>query len=67
MLEPTSTIASIAANPVLAGAFSSRQIEQTADQMLQRAKTGVGRNGLFRELDDVKAKDHDGTMREDTS
>jgi tellurite resistance protein TerB len=57
--EIAQTIKGIQSNPELAGAFPSREIEQTADQMLKRAQGGrVGRNGLFKELEDI-ASDKD--------
>lgn len=57
--EIAQTIKGIASNPELAGAFPSREIEQTADAMLKRAQGGrVGRNGLFKELEDI-ASDKD--------
>lgn len=52
--EIAQTIKGIAANPALAGAFSSREIEQTADQMCKRAQGGrVGRAGLYKEIEDI--------------
>lgn len=57
--EVDSAIKAITSNPQLSGAFSTREIETTADAMLNRAKGGrVGRNGLYREIEDV-AKDAD--------
>lgn len=52
--EIVQTVKGIASNPQLAGAFSSREIEQTADTMCKRAQGGrVGRAGLFKELEDI--------------
>lgn len=57
--EVAQTIKGIASNPNLAGAFSSREIEATAEAMLKRAQGGrVGRAGLFKEIEDIAA-DHD--------
>lgn len=57
--EIDSTIKSITSNANLSGSFSTREIETTAETMLNRAKGGrVGRNGLLREIEDIKA-DHD--------
>jgi tellurite resistance protein len=57
--EIVQTVKGIASNPALAGAFSSREIEQTADAMCKRAQGGrVGRAGLFKELEDI-ASDKD--------
>lgn len=54
--EIASTIKSIAANAQLAGAFSTREIEATAEAMLRRAQGGrVGRNGLYSEIEDIKS------------
>lgn len=52
--EIVQTIKGISSNPQLAGAFPSREIEQTADAMCKRAQGGrVGRAGLFKELEDI--------------
>ncbi len=57
--EIASTIKSITSNANLSGAFSVREIELTADRMLDRAGGGrVGRNGLYKEIEDI-AKDRD--------
>lgn len=52
--EVETTIKTIVANPSLAGAFNSREIEGTADTMLKRAQAGrTGRMGLYKEIDDI--------------
>lgn len=52
--EIAQTVKGISSNPALAGAFSSREIEQTADAMCKRAQGGrVGRAGLYKELEDI--------------
>lgn len=57
--EIAQTIKGIASNPALAGAFPTREIEQTADAMCKRAQGGrVGRAGLYKELEDI-ANDKD--------
>jgi len=54
--EINATIKSITSNAALSGAFSSREIETTAERMLQRANGGrVGRNGLYKEIEDIRA------------
>lgn len=54
--EINGTIKSITSNASLSGSFSTREIETTAERMLQRAQGGrVGRNGLYKEIEDVKA------------
>lgn len=54
--EIAQTIKGIASNPALAGAFPTREIEQTADAMCKRAQGGrVGRAGLYKELEDIAA------------
>lgn len=55
--EVEKTIKIITSNPDLSGAFSSRQIEQTAEAMLRRTQAGrTGRLGLYKEIEDI-AKD----------
>lgn len=57
--EIEQTIKGIASNPSLAGAFSTREIELTAEAMCKRAQGGrVGKMGLFKEIEDI-SKDHD--------
>lgn len=57
--EINKTIKSITSNANLSGSFSTREIETTAEAMLNRAQGGrVGRNGLYKEIEDIKA-DHD--------
>lgn len=54
--EIQTTIKSITSNANLSGSFPSREIELTADLMLNRAAGGrVGRNGLYKEIDDIAA------------
>lgn len=54
--EVDQTIKVIASNPALSSAFSTREIEGTADQMLKRAGAGrTGRMGLYREIEDIAA------------
>lgn len=57
--EIEQTVKGIASNPNLAGSFSTREIEATAEAMMKRAQAGrVGRSGLYKEIEDIKA-DHD--------
>jgi tellurite resistance protein len=57
--EIQAAIKGVTSNKELLGAFDSRTIELTTEQMFNRAAGGrVGRNGLYKEIDDV-AKDKD--------
>lgn len=57
--EIDTSIKSITSNAQLSGSFSTREIETTAETMMNRAKGGrVGRNGLYKEIEDIKA-DHE--------
>ena len=57
--EVDATVKSITSNAQLSGSFSTREIETTAERMMQRAQGGrVGRNGLYKEIEDITA-DHD--------
>jgi len=53
--EVEGLIKTIAANPVLNASFNSREIETTAQQMLDRAAKGgrMGRMGLHREIEEA--------------
>lgn len=52
--EVEATTKTILANKILSGAFDARTIENTADQMFNRAKAGrSGRLGLYKEVDDI--------------
>lgn len=53
--EIASTIKAITSNAELAGAFDSREIEKTADTMLQRAAGGRVRASLMKEIGDIKS------------
>lgn len=54
--EIGTTIKIVAANPSLSSAFSTREIEGTAEAMLKRAQAGrTGRMGLYKELEDISA------------
>lgn len=54
--EIAAAIKAAVSNSALAGAFDSRTIEQTAEQMFNRASGGrVGRSGLYKEIEDIKA------------
>lgn len=52
--EVEATVQSVSSNPKLAGAFASRQIEQTMEQMFERTEGRAGRLGLYREIEDIK-------------
>lgn len=53
--EVDATIKAITSNAALSGAFQGREIEITADTMMKRAAGGrVGRNGLMKEIGDIK-------------
>lgn len=57
--EVEATIKVISSNPTLTAAFSPRDIERTAEAMLQRAQAGrTGRMGLYKEIDDISSN-HD--------
>lgn len=52
--EIANTTKSVVANPSLAGAFSTREIETTIETMMRRAAGGrVGRQGLTREIEEI--------------
>lgn len=51
--EIKETIQSILNNPQLSGAFDTRTIEETADQMFKRARGVSGKMGLYKEIDDI--------------
>lgn len=54
--EIDGTIKSITSNAQLSGSFSTREIETTAERMLQRAQGGrVGRSGLYKEIEDIES------------
>jgi len=56
--ELLAAVAAVKSNAALSGAFDARAIETTMDKMCSRAVGRVGKAGLFREIEDVKA-DHD--------
>lgn len=57
--ELKAAIGAVGAVPALTNGFKTAVIETTMDAMLKRAASGkLGRNGLFKEIDDVKAS-HD--------
>lgn len=57
--EIEATVKAIQANATLSNNFNSREIEKTAQEMLQRAAGGrVGRSGLLREIEEIQ-KDAD--------
>jgi tellurite resistance protein len=63
--EVSATVKAISSNKNLLSAFTSSEIERTADMMLQRAKGGrVGRAGLYTEIREVADKDKQGQMKE---
>lgn len=63
--EIDNAIKAISANPTLTTAFSAREIEKTAQAMLNRAQGGrVGLNGLYKEIEEVLKKDATGEMAE---
>lgn len=52
--EIDATVKTISANPSLSAAFSTREIEMTAETMLKRAQAGrTGRMGLYKEIEDI--------------
>lgn len=52
--EEAAIIKAIGANAVLSAAWNSREVEQMAQKMLDRAKGGrMGQNGLYSEIDDI--------------
>lgn len=54
--EIDATIKAISANESLNSGFDNRTIEQVANRMIDRANGGrVGRNGLYKEIDDIAA------------
>ncbi|MDH0116779.1 tellurite resistance TerB family protein [Rhizobium pusense] len=56
--ELLAAVAAVKSNAALSGAFDARAIETTMDKMCSRAVGRVGKAGLFKEIDDIKA-DHD--------
>lgn len=56
--ELLAAVAAVKSNAALSGAFDARAIETTMDKMCSRAVGRVGKAGLFREIEDIKA-DHD--------
>lgn len=56
--ELLAAVAAVKSNAALSGAFDARAIETTMDKMCNRAVGRVGKAGLFREIEDIKA-DHD--------
>lgn len=54
--EVEATTKAVSTNPILSGAFSNTQINQTIDKMLKRAETGrAGRMGLYKEIEDISS------------
>ncbi len=56
--ELVAAVAAVKSNAALSGAFDARAIETTMDKMCIRAVGRVGKSGLFKEIEDIKA-DHD--------
>ncbi len=56
--ELVAAVAAVKSNAALSGAFDARAIETTMDKMCSRAVGRVGKAGLFKEIEDIKA-DHD--------
>ncbi len=56
--ELLAAVAAVKSNAALSGAFDARAIETTMDKMCSRAVGRVGKAGLFKEIEDIKA-DHD--------
>ncbi|MEE9983683.1 tellurite resistance TerB family protein [Agrobacterium pusense] len=56
--ELLAAVAAVKSNAALSGAFDARAIETTMDKMCRRAVGRVGKAGLFKEIEDIKA-DHD--------
>ncbi len=56
--ELVAAVAAVKSNAALSGAFDARAIETTMDKMCIRAVGRVGKAGLLKEIEDIKA-DHD--------
>ncbi len=56
--ELVAAVAAVKSNAALSGAFDARAIETTMDKMCSRAVGRVGKAGLLKEIEDIKA-DHD--------
>jgi len=56
--ELVAAVAAVKSNAALSAAFDARGIETTMDKMCSRAVGRVGKAGLFKEIEDIKA-DHD--------
>ena len=56
--ELLAAVAAVKSNAALSGAFDARAIETTMDKMCSRSVGRVGKAGLFKEIEDIKA-DHD--------
>lgn len=54
--EIESAIANVTGNATLNGSFTSQEITQTMENMLNRTKTRTGRAGLFTEIDEAANK-----------
>ena len=63
--ERTKIIALVQKHPQLGKLYNLSIIEQTAEKMFQRAGDASGRQGLARELDDIKGRPNGQTMGED--
>lgn len=53
--ELLAAVAAVKSNAALSGAFDARAIETTMDKMCGRAVGRVGKAGLFKEIEDIKA------------
>lgn len=53
--ELAAAVAAVKANAAISAAFDARAIEKTMDTMCNRAVGRVGKNGLLKEIGDIKA------------
>lgn len=53
--ELLAAVAAVKSNAALSGAFDARAIETTMDKMCSRAVGRVGKAGLIKEIEDIKA------------
>ena len=63
--ERKAIVALIQNNPTLGKIYQSAQIEQVAADMFRRAQSASGRQGLARELDDLKGRPNAAQMADD--
>ncbi len=63
--EKAKVISIVSNHPTLGKMYDRNTIEATAETMFKRAKDASGRQGLARELDDIKGRPNGAQMAED--